>query len=619
MDLINLAEGIFLMLGVAHLCATILLSIDTVRPGPSRMWTVCGAPTLCFGVAAGAAAVSGYSTTTVIAIAVIAAVGMTVMASIFAVKFHPAGVVSWITLSAATAVGIPVGFAHLFGNSVDPFSRVLLWILAVVGVLRTPSGLMQLFENWEVTLRRRWDRSLEPMTNWVPPGKPPMVTIQVPIHAEPAEMVIQTLDCLARLDYPDYEVLVIDNNTSREDLWRPVEAHCAELGPRFRFLHVEGIRGAKAGALNFLRAHLDSRTELIGLVDADYQVEPDWLAHTVGFFDDPEIGFVQCPHAYREFEHSAYGRMVNSGYEWAQRTEMVSRNEHGAGITIGTMSLIRLEAIDIAGGWSEWCQTEDSEFAIRAHAVGYNSIFLNKSYGRGLIPETFGELKKQRFRWTYGPGQEFKTHFRLYFPFPSRVPSALSWSQRLRHAHYGLVVLTTGLGSITLPAYVAILLMAFIFRSPPDVTIDFLIPVGVLIVSRRIMRWTIFATAVGADFRQTIGACIALLAVKPTITTAALSVLIGKPTSWQRTNKFRSAPEKYRYIRDARHETVLALACTIAAGLALFMLPTGLASVVLALGFVWQAIVYGCALLLAYSAEFAVRNASIQSESMECY
>ena len=46
--------------------------------------------------------------------------------------------------------------------------------------------------------------------------------------------MIQTLDSLAALDYPDYEVLVIDNNTTDAQLWQPVADHCAALGPRFR-------------------------------------------------------------------------------------------------------------------------------------------------------------------------------------------------------------------------------------------------------------------------------------------------------------------------------------------------------------------------------------------------
>src|SRR6266478_1783024 len=73
-------------------------------------------------------------------------------------------------------------------------------------------------------------------------------------YSEPAAMLIETLDALARLDYPDFEVLVIDNNTREEAVWRPVETHCAQLGARFRFFHVAPLAGFKAGALNYALA-----------------------------------------------------------------------------------------------------------------------------------------------------------------------------------------------------------------------------------------------------------------------------------------------------------------------------------------------------------------------------
>ena len=55
----------------------------------------------------------------------------------------------------------------------------------------------------------------------------PMVSLHVPAHNEPPDMVIETLRSLLRLDYPRYEVILIDDNTDDEDLWRPVEAWCA--------------------------------------------------------------------------------------------------------------------------------------------------------------------------------------------------------------------------------------------------------------------------------------------------------------------------------------------------------------------------------------------------------
>ena len=48
----------------------------------------------------------------------------------------------------------------------------------------------------------------------------------------------------------NFEVIVLDNNTRIRSRWQPVEAHCAALGPRFRFFHFDDMKGFKAGALN---------------------------------------------------------------------------------------------------------------------------------------------------------------------------------------------------------------------------------------------------------------------------------------------------------------------------------------------------------------------------------
>jgi cellulose synthase/poly-beta-1,6-N-acetylglucosamine synthase-like glycosyltransferase len=50
---------------------------------------------------------------------------------------------------------------------------------------------------------------------------------------------------LINLDYPRYEVVVIDDNTDDERLWRPVEERCARHG--VKFAHLEDWPGYKSG------------------------------------------------------------------------------------------------------------------------------------------------------------------------------------------------------------------------------------------------------------------------------------------------------------------------------------------------------------------------------------
>jgi cellulose synthase/poly-beta-1,6-N-acetylglucosamine synthase-like glycosyltransferase len=83
----------------------------------------------------------------------------------------------------------------------------------------------------------RWRRRLSrPEPGRVPDSDLPFISLHVPAHNEPPDMVLDTLRSLLRLDYPRFEVIVIDDNTDEEALWRPLEAWCARHGAKFRHL-----------------------------------------------------------------------------------------------------------------------------------------------------------------------------------------------------------------------------------------------------------------------------------------------------------------------------------------------------------------------------------------------
>jgi glycosyltransferase involved in cell wall biosynthesis len=122
-------------------------------------------------------------------------------------------------------------------------------------------------------------------------------------------MVIQTLAALRRLNYPDYEIIAIDDNTDDPDLWRPVEQWCATYD--VKFVHLENWPGYKSGALNYALDNLtDPRAELIAVVDSDYQIQPNFLADCAPLFADPGLGFLQPPQDYRGWRQSGYYRRL---------------------------------------------------------------------------------------------------------------------------------------------------------------------------------------------------------------------------------------------------------------------------------------------------------------------
>ncbi|GAB6184288.1 hypothetical protein JCM13991_20290 [Thermodesulfovibrio hydrogeniphilus] len=269
-------------------------------------------------------------------------------------------------------------------------------ILLPVNLVSFGFFALSLFHILDVGGRKNFLRKIEtPVTDYYP-----KVSLHIPIYEEPIDVVKKTLFSLSKLEWPDYEVCVIVNNTKKEEFWKPVKEICEVLGKKFRFFYLPECPGYKAGALNFALSISSPEAEIIGVIDADYEVEPDFLKKTVPFFRDPKIAIVQTPQDYREVPPSMEG--IYWAYRYFFSIIMNSSNEYNAASFMGTMGLIRKRCLEEIGGWDEKIITEDSEIGIRIHNKGLKTIYIDRSFGKGLMPFTFGSYKKQRFRWTFG-------------------------------------------------------------------------------------------------------------------------------------------------------------------------------------------------------------------------
>jgi len=258
----------------------------------------------------------------------------------------------------------------------------------------------------------------------LPEGDEPFISVHVPAHNEPPELLIQTLDSLARLDWPRFEVLMMDNNTADEALWRPVEAHCRRLGPRFRFLHAEGLKGFKAGAMNHFRRHMDPRAEFIFVVDADYVVAPQALRRALAYVTDDAVALVQFPQNYRNAGAGNQG--VALDYQHFFAGYMAAANRLGCVPSTGTLSLIRTAALRAVGGFNTQVVTEDAELGLQLNLAGWRTVYAPENVGEGLMPHDLADLKQQRWRWAFGNAQILKANWRRIF-----LGGELNWRQKL--------------------------------------------------------------------------------------------------------------------------------------------------------------------------------------------
>ncbi len=361
----------------------------------------------------------------------------------------------------------------------------------------------------------------------------PKVSIHVPAYFEPPDMLKATLDAVSRLDYPNFECVVIINNTPDPAFWQPIQDHCRELGERFKFINAEKVSGFKAGALRIAMERTAADAEIIGIIDADYCVDPDWLKDLVPIFADPRVGLVQAPQDHRDENRSLMHYMMNGEYAGFFDIGMVQRNEENAIIVHGTMCLMRRAAMDMAGGWAGDTICEDTDLGLAIIEHGWLTHYTNHRYGRGLLPDTYEAFKKQRHRWAYGGFQIVKKHWRRFLPGASRLTRdqkrefSLGWLNWLGAESLGVLVAILNL--IWVP------IVAFADIAIPDKILT--LPIIMSFFVSLIHFVAMYRLRVAVKWGQMLTAMVAAMSVQWTVSRAVAQGLITEHLPFARTSK----------------------------------------------------------------------------------
>jgi cellulose synthase/poly-beta-1,6-N-acetylglucosamine synthase-like glycosyltransferase len=479
--------------------------------------------------------------------------------------WNAAGQVTWSMTMITTVLFIIYTFMLTAFSPLNPISFIFALIFFFLESITLLLALAHMHESLDVVCRLRWHRllnKLEPI-----PDYRPMVSLQVPAYNEPIEVVQKTLNSLAKLNYPNYEVLVVDNNTPLQATWRPLEDVCRKLGPKFHCLHLDKWPGYKSGALNFAVTQTDPGAEIIGIIDADYEVNPDFLRELVPAFADPQVAFVQTPQDYSDHKGDVFSESTYRGYKYFFEVSMPSRNERNAIIFAGTMGLIRKSVLEEIGGWDEWCITEDTEASLRILKLGYQSLYINRAFGTGLMPFNFEGLKKQRFRWCFGGIQVLKKHWEALMPWAHWVDpgNKLTLAQR----YYYLV---GGLGWFSdvfnlLFAFFLILGAVFnLFSSPVQVRplTNTILIIPAVFLFLHIMR---FLWVLRNRLKVPLGMAIATMynffSLGWAVTLACIQGLVQREGVFLRTPKSNTASRSWRAIQVTQWETAIGLICML--------------------------------------------------------
>ena len=507
-------------------------------------------------------------------------------------RWWAGGGMFWGGLVASTGVYLIYLVRATYLLGVTPESVVLGAVLLALELCATALILASAFEMVDAICS---PSAVPPLP--AAPDRWPVVCLQVATYNEPPELVVDTIRSLIAIDYPALRIQVIDNNTTEEARWRPLEEECARLrkaGHGVDFVHLANWPGFKSGALNWGLAHLEPNVEVVGVIDADFLVDPGFLKATVPYFSDPAVAFVQTPQDYRSWDESPYYRACYLGFAYFFKVGMVSRAHRNAIIFAGTMGLIKRSVLDEIGGWDEEIITEDADASLRMLALGYRSVFVPTAFGKGIMPLTYEGLRKQRFRWAFGGIQILRRHWRKVLPW-SRGTSltrgqrydylvgSLWWFNDALTLGFTLFIFATGLGIVVGRPFVVQRLSA----------IGMVIPLAFIVLNLLRYFWASRAVS-GSGMGLALGALRVNLSLSWVIFLACFRGMTQEHGVFLRTPKFKGRPAVGE-VRLVAVETILAVTGLVLALAVIAVAGYTLVGLVLAALLAWSVLIYGSA------------------------
>jgi cellulose synthase/poly-beta-1,6-N-acetylglucosamine synthase-like glycosyltransferase len=220
------------------------------------------------------------------------------------------------------------------------------------------------------------------------------------------------------------DVLVLDDGARAE-----VRAMAARLG--VRYVPRATREGAKAGNLN--HGMLSTDAEFVVTLDADHVPLPELVEEMLGYFEDPQVAFVQSPQSFYNTASFTFRRRRGSGSGWHEQEMFYggvqpTKNATNSAVYTGTSAMLRRSALDSVGGFATGTPTEDMHTSIRLHARGWRSVYLRTPLAYGLEVENLQEYYRTRRRWAVG-----SLHLLFRHPDSPLRARGLSVAQRLNY------------------------------------------------------------------------------------------------------------------------------------------------------------------------------------------
>ena len=236
----------------------------------------------------------------------------------------------------------------------------------------------------------------------------PLVSILVPCYNE--EMVLEeAVKSLLLLDYPNFEVLIIDDGSTDGTL-----EVANKLSERLRTRVIHQFNAGKASALN--RGISEAAGEYVLAMDADSSLDSQVLNLGIAHMErQPKLGAVagnlkvgNRGGALLSFQKLEY----ISGLNFMKEAQSFLKSVL---IVPGPIGLFRKAALNEVGGYRLETYAEDADLTIRLLVANYQIIYEPRMIAYTEAPTKFSALIAQRYRWARGTLQSIKLNAKWLF------------------------------------------------------------------------------------------------------------------------------------------------------------------------------------------------------------
>lgn len=391
-----------------------------------------------------------------------------------------------------------------------PFAELVLLIVIGVGLVQNVLYTAQLIVAFQALRRERtaarsravWTRYAEAL---------PPVSILAPAYNEEAG-VVESVRSLLALEYPSFEVIVINDGSKDRTLavlieafeLRPVQRayepsiQCRRIRALYgssrlpRLLVVDKENGGKADALN---AGINlSRAPLFCGIDADSMLDVDALLRIAQAFAENPAGLIAAGGTIRVANGCTIrgGRIEQVGlpasfpalfqsveYLRAFLMARVALSRLGALLVIsGAFGVFRRATAIEVGGYSHGTVGEDLELVVKLHRLmrdrgqPYRVMFVPEPACWTEVPESLAVLGRQRARWQRGALETFVRHWDMLNPWRYGRVAWLGFGQMLlidvigpvaEVLGYLLVLVYVLSGALSIEYFYAFTALTFVF------------------------------------------------------------------------------------------------------------------------------------------------------------